>query len=426
MQCISRFFSSLPQPAPAQTFAHALRRALSFGLALCLAGVLLAGQAQAASPQGKGSAGERQEEIVEGSAFLAKDLGPGILLAENKDYDDPDVLNPKTAEQDGEQGAPPANPGQTSQGTGTAEQASSPLLEQLFRGSFLGALFFGYPYESPGVPDMFILGALTLLLLRGVIFRGGQPRPPRSDDDGKNGDSRGRREFRDDLRNTSRDSKDKNSKETEGKGEGFSWEAWSRDKKSPPRQKDQDGPARPDDRNATNNGREDQRQGDGGTQRRDTMEWRARATWDSLRSQAPKPAEGAVESGASVPGGFDVDDFLNGARTLYVRLQNSWAARDLDDLTPFVTSPMMRILREQAALDPTPGQVQILLVTATLAGIVREGDSERASVTFDALMHEGPESDTAEPANIRELWRFLRSSGTGGTWRLDGIEQVPS
>ena len=430
MQRIAPKFFLFPRPTPTRPFDRALRRALGLGLFLCLAGGLLTGEAHASSLREKGSAGGGLEEAAAGGTSWAKDLRPGILLAENNNYDDPEVLNPKTPERGDEQGAPPTPPDRASQGTGTDEQAGSPLLDQLFRGSFLGALFFGYPYESPGVPDMAVLGALTLLVLRGLIFKGGRPRPPRSDDDGQSGASRGRGEFRDHLRNASRDSKDENGKETQEKkpadGDDSFWDAWSRDRKSPPRRTDQDGPARPGDPGATGSGREDQRQGDGGTRPRDTMEWRARATWDSLRSQAPKTAEGTVEPGASVPGGFNVDDFLDGARTLYVRLQNSWAARDLDDLTPFVTPPMMRILREQAALDPTPAQVQILLVTAALAGVEREGDSERASVTFDALMHEGPESDTAEPANIRELWRFVRSSGTGGTWRLDGIEQVSS
>ena len=83
---------------------------------------------------------------------------------------------------------------------------------------------------------------------------------------------------------------------------------------------------------------------------------------------------------------------------------------------------MMQILREQAALDPEQSQVQVLLVTATLAGITGENGSERASVTFDALLHDGPEHDTNEPVNVHELWHFARNPG--GTWRLDGIEQV--
>lgn len=268
-------------------------------------------------------------------------------------------------------------------------------------GSFLGSVLFGTPFEGVGTPDILLLVIIGLVLMRVMSGKSRNNSRP-----GQNGRGDGEN-FRDEFMKASRDKEKRD-------GEEGGWSSWNRDRKSPPQQRD-DAPQH-------------------------DMRRQARATWDALRNRQPEsaPEQGNAEqpaasglagsrqvaSGVSVPKNFDVEDFLGGARALYARLQHSWAARDVDDLEPFVSESMLRILREQSALDPQPGEVQILLVTAVLSGFSGEGGNERVSVTFDAVIHDGPENDKTEPANVRELWHFVRGSATGGTWRLDGIEQV--
>lgn len=280
---------------------------------------------------------------------------------------------------------------------GTAHAAEAGIGAPL-EGSFLGSVLFGTPFEGVGTPDILLLVIIGLVLMRvmsGKNRNNSRPGP------GQNGRRDGEN-FRDEFMKASRD-------EEKRDGEEDGWNAWNGDRKSPPQQRDDGAP-------------------------QNDMRRQARATWDALRSRQPEsapeqrnaeqPAASEVAPGVSVPKNFDVEDFLGGARALYARLQHSWAARDVDDLEPFVSEAMLRILRDQSALDPQPGEVQILLVTAVLSDFSSEGGDERVSVTFDAVIHDGPESDKTEPVNVRELWHFVRGSLTGGTWRLDGIEQV--
>ena len=115
---------------------------------------------------------------------------------------------------------------------------------------------------------------------------------------------------------------------------------------------------------------------------------------------------------------FDSDDFLEGARVLYIRMQEAWAARDTESLAPFMTPDMMRLLHERAAADPHPAGVDILLINATLLGLDRQGGEERADVEFAVLMR----MDRGAPMEVNEIWRFVRGRDNDGMWRLAGIE----
>jgi predicted lipid-binding transport protein (Tim44 family) len=127
-----------------------------------------------------------------------------------------------------------------------------------------------------------------------------------------------------------------------------------------------------------------------------------------------------VATGVEIPAGFDVHEFLEGARTLYVRLQQAWASRKVDDLAPFVSARMLGLLQKQAAANPDPVPVEILLVNATLNKVAREEQTEKAEVAFSVVMRTGQEE---EPAEVNETWLFMRGGDSGGMWRLTGIRQ---
>lgn len=120
---------------------------------------------------------------------------------------------------------------------------------------------------------------------------------------------------------------------------------------------------------------------------------------------------------------FNQESFLEGARILYSRLQEAWAARDVDDIATFATPEMLAIIKEQAAKDPTPYPVRILLVNASFEGMRQEGPEEIATVRFETMLRHGHDENAA-PVEVKERWYFSRRLGWNVNWLLDGIEQI--
>lgn len=139
--------------------------------------------------------------------------------------------------------------------------------------------------------------------------------------------------------------------------------------------------------------------------------------WDNLGAASQAPA------GPQTPSGFDTEDFLAGAKTLYTRLQRAWSARDLHDIESFSTPAFMADVRRQAAEDPTPTPTDVLLVDAKLLEVREQNGVTIASAYFDTLLREDPKAD--KPEQVREVWHFVRRADQpGDTWRLDAIQQL--
>lgn len=318
-------------------------------------------------------------------------------------------------------GRPDSTSAANNEGQANGNARTTSASEEFVGGSFLGALFFGHPYKGIGIVDIVAGGAILLLVAR-MVARG-------------KGSSRG--------------------------GRSFDARSYSVDRSDPEHPSGSDGrldltkrPGPPADRPQKQDGRETDNPYDNAWSRRMdssgrdpeigkgsqgwnaesrnarpqppvTMKDRAAAMWayyggEHRAAEAPG-REAAVASGVVVPQDFDVPDFLEGARTLYVRLQQAWAARKVDELEPFISPQLLELLRKQAAGDPEPVTVDILLVDAELAAISRNGGREEASVNFSVSMRSGTDS---APKDIHELWRFARSPESGGMWRLEGIGQA--
>jgi len=136
---------------------------------------------------------------------------------------------------------------------------------------------------------------------------------------------------------------------------------------------------------------------------------------------AAESATGAADQPA-LPPGFDSEEFLKGAKTIYTRLQASWDKRDLDDIRQFTSTEVFEEIRRQAQDDPTPGKTELLLINPRILE-VRETDAQTiASVLYDVMMRENREETTKQ---VRELWHFSRKANTPDAfWTLEGIQQV--
>lgn len=145
--------------------------------------------------------------------------------------------------------------------------------------------------------------------------------------------------------------------------------------------------------------------------------------WATLRSAPETGGSYQTPAGPDVPAGFDVEQFVKGAKMAYTRLQSSWDKRDLGDIAQFATPAVLDEIRKQVEADPVPSTTEILLVNANLLGVVEEGGQQTATVFFDVLLREDPRQDA--PSSVREVWHFVRPTREANAmWRLDGIQQV--
>ena len=124
-----------------------------------------------------------------------------------------------------------------------------------------------------------------------------------------------------------------------------------------------------------------------------------------------------------LPNDVDEQEFLAGAKALYVRLQGSWDRRDLDDISQFTSPEVHAEIARQATDDPTPGRTEILMVDARVLESRTEGTETVISVLFDALLREdGPGAPSEQ---IREIWHIRRDeTATSAQWTLEGIQQL--
>ena len=142
--------------------------------------------------------------------------------------------------------------------------------------------------------------------------------------------------------------------------------------------------------------------------------------WDTLRSSAGATSAASEGDGKSRPDGFDEQEFLAGAKAAFVRLQQSWDERDLDDIAQFTAPEVLQTIREQAELDSQPGKTDILVLDAELLDVRQLGSQTVADVEFTARMQED-----GEVKNVREVWHFSRyDHDPQSGWILEGLQQV--
>lgn len=157
-------------------------------------------------------------------------------------------------------------------------------------------------------------------------------------------------------------------------------------------------------------------------------EQNSQSAWDHLSStpaSAPHAAPASSEQGSPeirVPAGFDTEDFLEGAKAMYTRLQKSWDVRDLADIEYFATKGVVDEIKRQAVEDPDPSKTDIMLINARLLEVKEEGSNTLATVYYDVLLRE--EDHQSQPTQVREVWTFTKENTESAMWKLDGLQQL--
>jgi predicted lipid-binding transport protein (Tim44 family) len=126
----------------------------------------------------------------------------------------------------------------------------------------------------------------------------------------------------------------------------------------------------------------------------------------------------------ALPPGFNADEFLKGANAVYVRLQASWAKRDLLDIRQFTSNEVFEEISRQAQEDPVPGKTELLMINSRVIE-VRDVDNQTiVSVLYDVIMRENEDTLSKQ---VRELWHFSQEQDKPeAVWLLEGIQQVES
>ena len=169
----------------------------------------------------------------------------------------------------------------------------------------------------------------------------------------------------------------------------------------------------------------------------------AQQSWDALRSTpsspppaAEQPGTGGFGDGSQTPGqpvaqaaepvvpeGFSIPDFLEGAKSVYSRLQTSWDRRDLKDIALFTTAEVLAEIERQAVADPNPSKTELLMVNARLLEFKEDSQLTVATVYFDVLLRE--DASESHPKQVREVWHFMRETANpNSNWKLEGIQQM--
>ncbi|MCU7958180.1 MAG: 39S ribosomal protein L45 [gamma proteobacterium symbiont of Bathyaustriella thionipta] len=149
---------------------------------------------------------------------------------------------------------------------------------------------------------------------------------------------------------------------------------------------------------------------------------------DYGQSHNNEQTEQNSESSSTVilPGWFNQEEFLSGARSAYTLLQQAWDKGDLEAIKELTTDTVYTEITHQFSQKAPQGETRILQLNATLIDFNERDDHSEASVLFDALLDEEANANNQGRANqVKELWHFVRGKNSSQpTWYLDGIQQL--
>lgn len=156
---------------------------------------------------------------------------------------------------------------------------------------------------------------------------------------------------------------------------------------------------------------------------RDRRSRAAQAAWEYLTGEQGKDLHPEIEAEKDLPGAFNEREFLRGAKMIYGRVKQSWAARDMADLRQFTAPDMMRQFEQMNSERPDREEVAVLLVEAKVLDVKKTEKQTQVEVAYDATVSDDPK--TKESKKLSEVWRFVRDETvTDGTWLLESMEKT--
>ena len=123
---------------------------------------------------------------------------------------------------------------------------------------------------------------------------------------------------------------------------------------------------------------------------------------------------------AATPRQFDEQEFIEGAKHCFVRLQHAWDEGDLADIRQFTTDHVFGEIQDQYHVRGSHSQTEIVSLVAELLSANELGSKQEAIVLFKAELKEDGTQHL-----IEEVWHFIKPHNSQQpSWLLDGIQQV--
>jgi predicted lipid-binding transport protein (Tim44 family) len=136
----------------------------------------------------------------------------------------------------------------------------------------------------------------------------------------------------------------------------------------------------------------------------------------------PAPNVTPVANSGSRPDWFEDETFLRAAKVHFIRLQDAWDKKDLNDIREYTTPEMFAELQQQIMEQASDNHTDVVKLDAQILDVITEGDLCVVSVHFSGQIRE-EESAPAQPFD--EIWHVQKSlSQQGGSWYVAGIQQV--
>lgn len=128
---------------------------------------------------------------------------------------------------------------------------------------------------------------------------------------------------------------------------------------------------------------------------------------------------------------IDEDHFVQAAKDIFMRMQQAWDARDLDDIAQFCTPDIVaKIKADLDAAADKRHQTEVAMLNAELSDSWMENDHDWVAIHFTAMLHEKTVDADAqvtqdESSEVNEIWTFSHDpSNNDPTWYLAGIQQL--
>lgn len=149
----------------------------------------------------------------------------------------------------------------------------------------------------------------------------------------------------------------------------------------------------------------------------------ARAMWDMLSSEEPRPDQTAPVSRPAATGGDDFDpaEFIEGAKMFFSRFHEARSSGSLTDLKDFIAPELYEELL--TGNEAAEARTEVMLVDARLGDRQTAGGKTVVSVFFDATLRKGVSGET--PYNYRGVWEFSKpENDPDALWTLEKMERV--
>ncbi len=134
---------------------------------------------------------------------------------------------------------------------------------------------------------------------------------------------------------------------------------------------------------------------------------------------------GGAASGSSShgrPSWFDEEQFLQGAKTHFIRLQAAWDVSDMKDIQEYTTPELFaELTMERQSCQGEQQFTEVVTLDAELLDLVTEGDKVVASVRYGGTIRE---EKGGEARPFSETWHIERAlNDSRADWYVAGIQQ---